>query len=438
MKRTRSLSRRAFVSASATTAISRALGRTPYGGRLRLSVPWPISAVDPASLHDGFTALFASALFEPVYALDAAGNPYPALADALPSKLGEGCRLKLRAGLKTAAGRPLAAADLIATLARARARGAVGLLAEIEASPDASDPLAVAFPRSTPDSVAHALSSPLASLVPRSFSPFAPDGCGAFKAELSPGKAVLTRNPYAARGPAFLDAIEVSSVNDLAELLRSFEVGQSDVGWFGQGLYRAVKDAAPFETPRYGFAVLLPGNSVGAWGAAGTLQGLLDAVPAAQLSHLGLRGLPLQVQGSPAWGGPTTTIAVQGGAPQLVAIARAIAAALSTPGHELTLVEKTSDELAALRQSRHFGLLLDCVRAPSSAARDVELALRSASSPEAARRIPKTGRTTPRELGRQLALGVVGELSMWGALRSGFVGVEAWQLGAIHRGPSSG
>ncbi len=271
------------------------------------------------------------------------------------------------------------------------------------------------------------------ALVPRNFSPLAPDGCGAFRAELGPGRAVLTRNPNAARGPAFLDAIEVSTAPDLAELLRSFEVGQSDVGWSGQGQYRAVKEAAPFETPRYAFAALLPGKAVGAWGAPGTLQGLLDAVPAQQLSHLGLRGLPTQTRGAPSWGGPTTTIAVQSGAPQLLAVARAIAAALSTPGHELTVVEKSSDELSSLRKSQQFGLLLDCVRAPSAAPRDVELALRSASSPEAAKRAPKTGHVAPRELGRQLSLGVVGDLTMWGALRAGFVGVDAWQLGAISR-----
>lgn len=427
------LSRRAFVGASALTTLSHALGRTPYGGRLRLSVPWPISGIDPASLGDGFAALFASALFEPLYGLDAAGNPYPALADALPSKQGDGCRLKLRPGLRSAAGRALGAADVVATLARARARGAAGLLGEIDAALDPSDPLSVVFPRAPADTVARTLSSPLTALVPRQFSPLAPDGCGAFKAELSRGRAVLTRNPNAARGPAFLDAIEVSSATDLAELLRSFEVGQSDVGWFAPGLYRAVKDAAAFETPRYAFAVLLPGKAAGAWGAPGTLQGLLDAVPAQQLSHLGLRGLPAQARGSSAWGGPSTTLAVLGGAPQLVAIARAVAGALSTPGHELSVVEKTADELAGLRQSQQFGLLLDCVRAPGAAPRELELALRSAASPDAARRAPRTAELSPRELGRHLALGVVGDLSMWGALRSGFVGVEAWQLGAISR-----
>ena len=433
MNGSRALSRRGFVAASALSGLSHAMGRSPYGGRLRLSVPWPIASVDPASLDDGFAALFASALFEPLYGTDAAGNPYPALAEGLPTKAGDGCRVKLRSGLKTASGRPLTGVDVVATLARARSRGAVGLLGEIDTPTlDAQDASSVVFAQAGAEAVARALSSPLLALVPRNFSPLSPDGCGAFKVELSRGRAVLTRNLNAARGPSFLDAIEVNSAPDLAELLRGFEVGQTDVGWFGSGLYRAVKDAVSFEAPRYGFAVLLPSKAVGAWGAPGTLQGLLDAVPAQQLSHLGLRELPAQAQGSPAWGGPATTIAVLGGAPQLVAVARAIASSLSTPGHELAVVEKTAAELAELRGSQKFGLLVDCVRAPSNATRELELALRSASSPETAKRAPKTGRVTPRELGRQLALGVIGDLSVWGARRTGFVGVEGWQLGAVY------
>lgn len=428
------LSRRVFLSASVGAATGHALGRVPYGGRLRLALPWPIAGIDPSAIDDGFSALFAGALFEPLFALDATGTPYPTLAEALPVKLGDGCRLKLRPGLKTAAGRALSAIDVLATLTRARSRGGVGQLGEIDLpSLDAGDALSVIFPRAGADAVARALASPLLALVPRNFSPVAPDGCGAFRAELSRGHAVLTRNPNAARGPAFLDAVEISSVTDLAELLRSFEVGQSDVGWFGQGLYRAVKDATAFETPRYAFAALLPGKAALAWGAPGTLQGLLDAIPAQQLSHLGLRGLPAKAQGSAAWGGPATSIAVLSGAPQLIAVARAIAGSLSTPGHELTVLEKTAEELAALKKTQLFGLLLDAVRAPSNAPRDIELALRSAASPESAKRAPKSGRVDPRELGRQLALGVVGELTIWGAARTGFVGLEAWQLGAVYK-----
>lgn len=426
------LSRRSFVLASASAAVGHAMGRTPYTGRLRLATPWPITSLDPAALSDGFSALFASAAFEPVFTLDAAGNPYPTLAEALPSKAGDGCRVTLRPGLKTAAGRTLGAQDLLATLTRARTRGATGLLGELEQpSVDSQSPLSLVFPHTSADAVARTLASPLLALVPRSFSPLAPDGCGAFKVELGRGRAVFTRNLNAARGPAFLDAIEVAAASDLAELLRGFEAGETDVGWFGSGLYRAVKDAVSFEAPRYGFAVLLAGKAAGAWAAPGILQPLLDAVPAQQLSHLGLRGLPAAPLGNARWNGPTTTIAVLGGAPQLVAIARALAASWSSPGHELTVVEKTADELSALQSSRQFGLLVDCVRAPSAAPRELEMALRTAASPEAAKRAPRTQPSAPRELARQLPLGVIGELVVWGTRRASFNALESWQLGNV-------
>jgi peptide/nickel transport system substrate-binding protein len=425
------VSRRALLASSAISAGAAALGRTPYGGRLRVSVPWPILGLDPATLDDAFSALFASAVFEPLYAADGAGAPYPALADALPVRLASGCRLQLRPGLKTGAGLPLAGADVVATLARARLRGGVGLLGELEPpSLDAREPLAVSFPRATPEVVARVLTSPLLALVPRTFSPLRPDGCGPFRAELASGRALLTRNPNAARGPAFLEAIEVSAEGDLAELLRGFEAGRTDLGWFGSGLYRPAKDAVAFEAPRYAFAVLLPGKLAGAWGAPGTLQALLDAIPAQRLAHLGLRGLPSATRGSTTWGGPPTTIAVNAAAPQLVAVARALAASLGSAGHELTVAEKSAEELATLRTSRRFGLLVDCVRAPGTAPRELEMALRSAASPDAAKRAPRSASAAPRELGRQLPLGVVGELSAWGWRRAAFEGLDAWNLGA--------
>ncbi|HKY40498.1 MAG TPA: ABC transporter substrate-binding protein [Polyangiaceae bacterium] len=407
------------------------MGRIPYGGRLRLGLPWPILGLDPASLSDGFSALFASAVFDPLYGLDTAGNPYPTLADALPTKLDGGSKVTLRPGLKSGSGRPLTADDVVSSVGRARARGAAGVLGELD-DPRLvpADALSVVFSRSAPDQVARALASPLVPLVPRGFSPLTPDGTGAFRVELRRGRATFTRNPNAARGSAFLDSIEVTAVSDLAELLRSFESGASDVGWFGTGLYRVVKDAVGFEAPRYAFAVLLSGKQAGAWGAPGALQPLLDAVPAQQLAHLGLRALPAQALGTARWGGPATNIAVQTGAPQLVAVARALGATLSTPGHELTVVERNAEELGGLRDTRQFGLMLDLVRAGPTP-REVELALRTAASPEAAKRAPKTASLQPRELGRQLALGVIGELSVYGARRASLVGLESWQLGAV-------
>jgi peptide/nickel transport system substrate-binding protein len=426
------------LAASAHTFAARALGRIPYGGRLRIALPWPIASLDPAVLDDGFGALFASAVFEPLFGVDASGSPYPALADGLPVSMGTGCRLALRPGLKTAAGRELAGADVIATLARARLRGAAGLLGEIEAPQrDPKDPLAVVFPQSKSDRVVSALSSPLTALVPRNFSPLAPDGCGAFRVELAPGRAIFTRNPWAARGLSYLDAIEVSAKTDLAELLRGFEAGETDVGWFGSGLYRSVKDAVAFETPRYAFAVLIAGKAAGAFGAPGALQPLLDAIPAGRLAHLGLRGLPEGAGGAPSWGGPATTVVAPSGAPQLLAAAQAVAASLSTAGHLLRVVEKSAAEIAELRASRQFGLLVDCVRAPSASPRDVELALRTAANPDAVKHLPKTAPVPARLLGRQISLGIIGELCVWGARRAGFGGLESWQLGGVFASPTS-
>jgi len=383
-------------------------------------------------LDDGFSALFASAVCEPLFALDATGNAYPALADGFPAPQGAGCRLSLRPGLKTGAGRDLTGADVLATLARARLRGAAGVLGEIETPQlDPKEPLAIVFPRSNSERVVSALSSPLTALVPRNFSPLVPDGCGAFRVELAPGRAVFTRNPQAARGPSYLDAIEVGSNIDLAELLRGFEAGETDVGWFGSGLYHSVKDAVAFETPRYAFAVLMAGKAARAFGAPGALQPLLDAIPSSQLAHLGLRGLPERASGSASWGGPATTIAAPSGAPQLVAAAQAIAGSLSTQGHALSVVEKSAAEIAELRASRQFGLLVDCVRAPSASARDVELALRTAANPDAVKHAPRTAPAPPRQLGRQISLGVIGELCVWGARRAGFSGLDGWQLGSI-------
>jgi peptide/nickel transport system substrate-binding protein len=431
------LGRRAFLLGSSWTALGAALGRTPYGGRLRVAVPWPINALDPGALSDGFSALFAGAAFDPLFGLDSAGNPYPTLADGLPSKAGDGCKVTLRPGLKTAAGKPLLGADVLASLARARSRAAAGLLGELEAPKTvAQEPLSVVFAKSGPEAVARALASPLVPLVPRGFSPLQPDGTGAFRVELGRGRAVFNRNPNAARGPAYLDAIEVTAVSDLAELLRGFESGSSDIGWFGTGLYKAVKDAVAFEAPRYGFAVLQAGKQVGAWGAPGTLQALLDAIPAQQLQHLGLRGLPAQANGSQRWGGPPSTIAVPAGAAQLLAVARALATTLSTPGHELTVVEKSGEELTGLRDAKQYGLLVDVVRAGTTP-RETELLLRTAASPESAKRAPKTASLAPRELGRQLSLGVVGELSIYGSRRAPLVGLESWQLGGVFVRPAS-
>ena len=93
--------------------------------------------------------------------------------------------------------------------------------------------------------------------------------------------------------------------------------------------------------------------------------------------------------------------------------------------------EKNAEELAALRDNKQYTLLVDVVRAAGTTARETELLLRTAASPDAAKRAPKTASVAPRELGRELTLGVVGELAIYGSRRAPFSGLDSWQLGAV-------
>jgi hypothetical protein len=64
-------------------------------------------------------------------------------------------------------------------------------------------------------------------------------------------------------------------------------------------------------------------------------------------------------------------------------------------------------------------------------------AQRPAVGPEAAKRAPRTALGAVRALGRQLPLGIVGELSIWGARRAPFINLESWQLGAAAFRPTT-
>ncbi|HEY8942714.1 MAG TPA: ABC transporter substrate-binding protein, partial [Polyangiaceae bacterium] len=327
------------------TGPAAALGRTPQGGILRLVVPYKLLRLDPHALHDPIASLFGAAVADPLYALDTLGRTYPALASGPPELGPSGARVRLRRDLRTARNEPLTARDVLASLERARRRGAAALLGAFgQPSPVRNDPLAVDFPRAEPAQLAQTLASPLLAVLPKSFSPLEPDGTGAFTARFDKGTLTLSRNGNAARGPAFLDAIEVHTAVDLADALRAFESGAVDVGWLGSGLHRPRRGAVPFRGAHYGWAVLRTGR-VGPWGAPGVAQRLLDGVDPSRLRHLGLEGLPRARDPGVAWGGGPTELHVLEDAPQLISIARTLAEALGRPGHELTVVLKSHPEI---------------------------------------------------------------------------------------------
>jgi peptide/nickel transport system substrate-binding protein len=426
--------RRAFVGFSLASGALGALGRTPVGGTLRLSVPLRIGELDPHSLRDPLSALFAPAVADPLYALDARGVPYPALAAALPEPTADGARLRiaLRPGLVTATGKRLDARDVVFSLERAKRNGGVAVLAELgKPVPDPKDPLSIFFLGNDASRIAAALASPVTAVVPRGFSALAPDGTGAFRATLGPGELVLSRNANAARGSAFLERIEIRAARDLADALRAFESDLADVGWLGSGLHRPRPGSVPFEGPEIGWVLLRTGRDARAWGAPGVAEQLLDGVPAERLRPLGVVPPVRARSGGASWGGGPADLAVADDTPQLAEIADALAPLLAGPGHAIRARRVPRTELEARRSD--FALSLDFVRSVGPPGRATLLALLAADNPELAARPPQVTSYAPVDIARRGSFGVVGALRVAGARLFDTRGLETWQLGAAFR-----
>jgi len=428
------LGRRAFLTALSAAGTASALGRTPSTGALRLRLPLYFGGIDPHVLDDPLSALFAPAIADPLYALDASGKPYPALASALPERISNGSRITLRPELISARGKPLLAADFVFTWKRTLALGGAAVLSAFRPpTSDGKDRLSVLVPDANPEALARALANPFTALVPRAFSPAVPDGSGAFKATLTTGALTLTRNENAARGAAFLDRIELARATDLADALRAFETGQVDVGWLGNGLYRAKAGALPLEGPVFGWIVLRTGLDAKSWGAPGIAQQLAAGVPGAALSRFGVRALPGAGQ-SVRWGGGPTSLLVCDDAPHAVELARALEPLLGSGGNEVRATPLSRAAWLDARRSRRFALLLDFVRAANNDATQSAQALLAAVDPALARRPPKNLNSV-LDATRTLSLGIIGDVRVSGARSPEFEALDAWQLGSVWLNP---
>lgn len=421
-----------------------ALGRTPTGGRLTMAVPWPVGSLDPADPLDATAALFAHAIADPVYATDATGEPYPALAADYPQSSGGKTLVTLRPGLVSARGQAIEARDLLFTIERARRLGGAPWLADLPLPTLVpGDPLTLAFATSAREKVAKALATPTVALVPRGFSPTRPDGTGPMRAEPTSHRLVLVRNPNAARGASFLDEIVVEGAADLSAPLRAFEAHTADLGWLGAGLHAPRPRAVPFDFGSVGWVVLQTGTEAGAWGAPGVAQQLADSLPAERLQHLGLGPAPPPT-GEARWGGPSGALLFEEGSAHLSEMARTIASILSRPGHELTPQAVSRADLDRRRSSGAFLAMLHIVRSLGEPGVATLAALSAATSARASldvvRRPPRLTSFEPRSLTRTLRLGVVGELRVMGA-HAGEIHLArassggGWDLPASYRQP---
>lgn len=393
--------------------MARAAGRVPYGGRIDLHVPWPLSSLDPHRIDDPAAALFGDALFDSLYARNEAGGYAPSLAEGNPEPDGKTLRVTLRAGVRFASGSALDARGAAASIARARSHDAVAWLAEIP--PPRVDQDTLVFALRDAHKLVRALASPLLAVVPARFSPERPDGTGPLRADVQPGGLTLSRNLLAANGPAFLDAIDVRHAGDLITSLRAFESRADDIGWLGSFLHEPRQGARSFDGGVVAWALLRTGRDAGPLDTPGFAQALADGVPHAALASL-VVGAPWPPGGA-RWTGAPCELCVRDDAPWLIEVARAVAAALSSGGHEVTARAMVPAEIVQRRASRGFALMLDVARPAGPGAMGALIGLATADDPAAAvalvRHPPRTD-LTPRTATRTMRLGVVAEVRVQG------------------------
>jgi peptide/nickel transport system substrate-binding protein len=440
-------SRRSFVTGAAACAAyalandALALGRTPHGGHISFFLPWQTRSIDPHDVRDAGAALFATAIADPLFALDPAGNLVPALAEAIPTKEARGTVLRLRQGLLTARKKPLDAKDVVASIERARVRGGAAIFVEVPTPTLVkTDPLAVVFGAADPHKLARILTLPIAAILPRTFDPFAPDGTGAFRADCSDKQLVLLRNPFAARGPAFIERIEITRATDLVTSLRQFEAERSDLGWLGMGLHADRKGAVKFDCGRAAWVVLWVDPRIGSFGAPGIAQRLIDAIAPERLAHLGLGPLP-PASGHLVWGGPPMELWVDEASAYMVEVAKTLGPLLSQPGREITVVALPRLEIAKRRGKGPVGLSLEVVRPITQGTQGAWASLIAADDPirakELALKPPKfSPNTSVRLLTQSMQLGVLGDVRVTGGLAPDITlvrAIEGWDWGASFR-----
>lgn len=428
------LGRRALLASLAASGGALALGRTPYGGRLRIALPWPTAGLDPHAIDDASSALFGELCADTLYAVDSGGRVYPALADGMPEPTGKQLSIRLRPNLVTARGRPLDARDVLFSLNRAAARGGSGpLSALVPLQADPKDPLGIRAGALPPSRAAELLAFPVAAILPRGFSPRLPDGTGPFRVDLQRGGLSLQRNMSAARGAAFLDSIHVRSAPDLSESLRAFEAGETELAWLGQYLHKPRAGAIKLHGAPFGWVVLFTGDDAGSWGAPGVAQRLLDGIASTQLTHLGVEPLSAAGAAASSWGGEPAEILAPDDAPQLVAIARQLASVLGRPGHELRAAARPAPELGYRIRTGRFALRVGFVRRLSSSFESALWSLTAAVDPQLARKPPAVSGNDLRRITRGLRAGIVGQLRVLGAYDGGLMHVAQWELGAVFR-----
>jgi hypothetical protein len=238
-----------------------------------------------------------------------------------------------------------------------------------------------------------------------------------------------------------LDAIEVSPAPDLSASLRAFEAGTDDLGWLGLGLHGSRSGAKAFDAGSVAWTILRTGKTAGGWDAPGVAQRLCDGLDPGKLAYL-VPGTPWTAAPDTGWGGAPCEIIVRNDSPYLIEVARAVAAMLSRPSHEVKVAELAPADLAAKRASRAYALAIDVARPALSGPFGTLVGLASADDASIAADIvrhPPKPADVPRSMTRTMRIGVIGEIrEQGGRLADTTIPLLppglGWDLGSTTRG----
>ena len=413
-------------------------------GKLKLVLPWPVRASIRTIRSIPTAALFAHAVFDQLYALDAAGEPFPTLAADLPATEGgkrwcgcaKGCSpprggssthvmSSFRCNALVAASPPLGG-EICPPQHRTERSARGGVLDRRRLR------------------IAKTLSSPLFALVPRAFDPSSPDGTGAMTPQIS-GRACCSnamRTPRAARRFSRRSRSTKRPIFP-RRCDRSRATSPTSVG-SELGCTRLAPVPLRFDLGSVAWIVLQTGNEAGSWGAPGLAQRLLDGLAPEQLQHFGLGQLPAP-SGNAEWGGKPCELLVQEGSAYLDELARTVSSPAFASGSRGERQARAGARAHRRRASGTYSLALGVVRPFAGPGIATLVALAAAVDPSSAlelmRSPPRLSTFSPRALTRTLRLGVLGELRVVGAhapdvrLAKSTAG-EGWDLGATYRAPA--
>jgi peptide/nickel transport system substrate-binding protein len=161
--------------------------------------------------------------------------------------------------------------------------------------------------------------------------------------------------------------------------------------------------------------VLRTGHEAAALDVPGMAQALADGVRYEALAPLviGARWAAAPAE----WSGAPCDLHVRDDAPWLIEVARAVAASLSAPSHEVTARPTPAAEIAQRRASRELALMIDVVRPCGPDDYASLLALAAADDPRTAMAVathPPHRAPAPRAATRTLRVGVLGEIRVQG------------------------